>query len=142
VTYASTTEIQIAAGGASKLLELFDWDNDGVADAAVLAQLQLEVDSWIDSYAGRRFSVPIASPAQVLVLHAAEEVVYRARLKRGMVSEEATQGHADRVKWLEGLARGHVVPGDPLPTKASTVRSAWVSRDSDDVSRDKLRGGW
>jgi phage gp36-like protein len=142
VAYASTTEIQAAAGGASRLVQLLDWDNDGAVDTAVLEQLQLEVDSWIDSYAGRRYAVPLADPSAVLRQHAADEVVYRALLKRNMVHPEARDNHAERVKWLEMLARGHVVPSDPHPAKASSVRSAWVSRDTDEVSREKLKGAW
>lgn len=142
MAYASTQEIEIAAGGADRLVQLLDWDNNGIVDPAVIAQLQVEVDSWIDSYAGRRFSVPIQSPSAVLRLHAAEEAVYRARLKRGTVSEEATQAHQDRLQWLEGLAKGLVVPSDPEPSPATTVRSAWVSRDENSISREKMRGAW
>lgn len=143
MAYATTTQIQIAAGGADRYVQLFDWDADGVADAAVVAQVQAEVDAWIDSYAGRRFAVPIASPTQVLTLAAAEEVVYRALVKRGMVAPEHTALHEQRRAWLKDLAEGRVVPSDPHPTKASTSTAAWVDRDGDsDLSRESLKGMW
>jgi phage gp36-like protein len=138
--YASTTQIQIAAGGAVKYVEIFDHDNDGVADATLIAQFQLQVDSWIDSYAGKRYAVPMVAPTQNLVEVAAEEIVYRA--KGNMVSELEQKQHEERIAWLEGVAKGLVVPCDPPPAKASTVRSAWVSNDTNDISREKLKGAW
>lgn len=142
MAYATTTQIQIAAGGADRYVQLFDWDADGVADAAVLTQIGAEVDAWIDSYAGRRFAVPIASPTQALTLAAAEEVVYRALVKRGMAGPDQVQLHEQRRAWLKDLAEGRVVPSDPQPAKATSVRSTWVERDSDDVSREGLKGLW
>jgi phage gp36-like protein len=141
-SYASTTEIQTAAGGAARYVELFDWDGDRAADADVVTQLQLEVDSWIDSFAGRRYKVPLESPSAVLRQHAAEEAVFRARAKRNLAADDDRTAHEERLRWLEHVAAGRVVPCDPLPAKASTNRSAWVSRDGDDVSRDKLKGAW
>lgn len=138
--YATSAQIQVAAGGAAKLVEIFDWDKDGVADAAVIADLQAKVDAWIDSFAGKRFAVPMASPSIALQQLSAEEVVYRG--KRGLVSEYDTDQHKERLSWLEAVAAGKVVPCDPPPAPASTVRSAWVARDTDDVSREKLKGAW
>lgn len=142
MAYATITQIQIAAGGADRLVQVFDWDQDGVADAAVLAQISAEADAWIDSYAGRRFAVPIESPSQVLTLHAAEEVVYRALVKRGMASTEDDKRHEQRVQWLRDLSSGKVVPTDPQPTKASTATAAWVDRAEDDASREGWKGLW
>lgn len=142
MAYATTTQIQIAAGGAARYVQLFDWDADGVADATVVAQIQAEVDAWIDSYAGRRFAVPISSPTQALTLAAAEEVVYRALVKRGMAGPDHVQLHEVRRAWLKDLADGRVVPSDPPPARASTVTTAWVERDTDDVSREGLKGFW
>ncbi len=142
MAYASTTQIQIAAGGADRYVQVFDWDADGVADATVLAQISAEADAWIDSYAGRRYAVPIESPSQVLTLHAAEEVVYRALSKRGMAGPEADKRHEQRVQWLRDLSAGKVVPTDPPPTKASTATTAWVDRADDDTSREGWKGFW
>lgn len=142
MAYATTAQIQIAAGGADRYVQLFDWDADGVADVGVLAQLQLEVDSWIDSYVGRRFAVPLAAPTSVLTLLSAEEVVYRARTKRGMVHDDDHKQREQREKWLDGCAKGRVVPSEPQPAKATSARGTWVERDTDDVSRTNLKGLW
>lgn len=142
MAYATTAQIQIAAGGADRYVQLFDWDADGVADAAVLTQIGAEVDAWIDSYAGRRFAVPIASPTQALTLAAAEEVVYRALVKRGMAGADQVQLHEQRRAWLKDLAEGRVVPSDPPPAKASTSTTAWVDRADDDTSREGWKGFW
>lgn len=141
--YATTSQIQIAAGGAPRFVELFDWDGDTIADAAVVAQIVAEVDAWIDSYAGRRFAVPIATPTQALTLVAAEEVVYRGLAKRGMAGPEHHQAHDARRAWLVDLAAGRIVPSEPEPAAASSIVTAWVERDSEDVvSREALKGAW
>lgn len=138
--YATTSQIAVAAGGTDRYVQLFDWDGDGVADAAAVAQIQAEVESWIDSYAGRRYSVPIAAPSAVLVSHTSEEVVYRALQKRGMTSDVDRERHEARLAWLRDLAGGRVIPNDPKPAGSSSQRSAWVERDG--VSRDGTKGAW
>lgn len=139
--YATTTQIQIAAGGSERFVQLFDWDGDTVADSAVVAQIQAEVDAWIDSYAGRRFAVPISAPSSVLVAHSAAEVVYRAQQRRGMASDTDREQHESRLAWLRDLAGGRVVPSEPQPTAATSVRSGWVDR-TDGLTRDGLKGAW
>lgn len=144
MAYATTDQIQNAAGGAARLVELADFDVDGIADVAVLAQAQAEVDGVIDSYVAKRYAVPVATPSLALQAASAAEVVYWLRSKRGGVADDHRREHEERLKWFEAIAKGHAVPSDPLPTKASTARSAWVERDDDDavVSRASLEGAW
>lgn len=146
MAYATSAQIENAAGGAVELVQLADHDLDGVADTDVLAQATAEVDAMIDSYAGKRYATPISSPTVALQAVAAAEVIYWLRSKRpGLVSTDQRDQHLERVRWLEGIAKGHVVPGDPLPTQASTVRATWVARDADDeegVTRETLKGAW
>lgn len=139
--YATTAQIQVAAGGAVKLVEVFDWDGDGVPDADVIAQLQTEADSWIDSFVGKVAALPIAEPSVQLSALSASEVVYLALDKRRMTTPDDRDGHDRRGKWLASASRSQVVMS-PAPTPAPTIRSAWVSRDTDPVSREGLKGGW
>lgn len=145
MAYASTQQIQIAAGGAEKLAQLADFDADGMVDAAVIAQAQAEVDGWINSYAAKRYAVPLSAPSLAVQACAASEVVYWLRTKRSMITEQDVAAKADRTTWLKGLASGHVVPSDPLPAPSTTVRSAWVERDSEatgQLTRENTEGSW
>jgi phage gp36-like protein len=138
--YATSAQLQAAAGGAAGYVQVFDWDADGSADSAVVAELQAEVDAWIDGYIGTRFAVPVADASGMFARCSAEEVVYRARVKRNMVTDDHRREHDERLSWLRDVAKGLAVPADPQPSKASSSRSAWVDRNTDAVSRDSLKG--
>lgn len=137
--YADQTQIQNAAGGADRLLELADLDHDGVVDAAVITAVQAATDGWIDSYAALRYSVPIANPTDTLIQVAAEECVYRLRQRKGMVPEGEAERHKEREQWLVHLSKGLVRPSDPAPAKSDAVRSAAVVNNRDE-SREGLKG--
>lgn len=139
MTYASQSDIETAAGGAARLVELADWDADGTADAAAIAGVQAATDGWIDSYAALRYAVPIESPTATLVQVAADECVYRLRQRRGMVGEADEQRHKEREAWLVHLSKGLVRPSDPAPSKSDAVRSKVVVNNRD-VSRCTLKG--
>ena len=121
MAYASQSDIETAAGGAVRLVELADWDADGVADATAIAAVQAATDGWIDSYAAVRYAVPVASPTDTLIQVAAEECVYRLRQRRGMASEGDEQRHKEREAWLVHLSKGLVRPSDPAPAKSDAV---------------------
>lgn len=140
MAYATQAQMAVAAGGDARLLELADWDNDGEVDSSVLSQCIAEVDSMIDSYAATRYTVPVADPSVAFQAVAASEYVYWLRQKRSLVSAEHKDEHDERVAWLVRLSKGQVLPSDPTPTKSGAVKSAWVDRTTDDVSRDSLEG--
>ncbi len=141
--YATQAQIQIAAGGADKLVQLADWDHDGVVDADVLAQAQAAADGWIDGYARSRFATPIAVPSSTLIRVAAEEAVYWMRKQRSMLSEDDRKDHEERERWCKDLSAGRVRPDEPLPAQSTAVQSAWVDRpDEQPVSRERLQGFW
>jgi phage gp36-like protein len=140
MAYATQAQMEIAAGGAARLVELSDWDSDGTADTTVIAQCLAEVDSIINSYAAAKYAVPVEDPSVAFQAIAAAEYVYWLTQKRRLVSPEDKEAHDERVAWLVKLSKGQVLPSDPTPTKSSAVKSAWVDRASDDVSRSSLEG--
>lgn len=142
MAYASTVQIEIAAGGRARLVELADLDADSVADAAVIAQACNAVDGMIDSYCGTRYATPLAAPSDVLRELAASEVVYKLHEQRGNVQSDSPmhRAHLERISWLEKVSRGLVNPSSPLPGPSSTMRSAWVER-TEGITRDSLKGG-
>lgn len=146
MSYATTDQIKDAAGGVDSFVELFDWENEatagvlGAAAAARLARMQAEVEAWIDSKLGTRYGVPLSDPSGAFAALVADEVVYKARSRRNMVTETHHDGHKERAAWVNDLATGKAVPSDPQPTPAASNRSAWIDGDCDDVSREGLKG--
>lgn len=141
MAYATMQDLEHAAGGAGRLLALSDFDGDGVIDAAAVEAAQAKADGLIDSYAARRYAVPIDTPSAVLVQCAAEEAVFQLAFRRGMATEQDLGERELRIQWLESLAAGKVRPSDPAPRKSSAV----VNRHDPSrraVSRDGLKGFW
>jgi phage gp36-like protein len=145
VPYTSQSDIEIAAGGTVRLLELTDLDNDGTVSQAALLQAQTAAEEWIHSYAQKRFGVPFPAPIPSLIKqHAAQETVYRLMQLRQMVPDWAKEQHDERHMWLQDLAKGLVTPGvEPTPLKSTEVVPQILDRDDDDASaRNSLRGFW
>ncbi len=144
MSYSSASDVERVAGGAQRLVQLADYDRDGIADAAVIAAAIERADAWINTYAEQSYSVPFATvPTHVREL-SAQEAVYQLKRDRSMVTEDDRSEHEERERWLMRLAKGEVSPGtDPRPPKSSHVRGSAFDRPSDKaVSRDKLRGYW
>lgn len=139
MAYTTTPDLEAAAGGADRLVQLADWDGDGVADASVLASAQSTADSIIDSYAAIRYAVPIESPSAAIVQHAAAEAIYWIRSRRGMLTEDDVRQKELRDKWLDQLSRGRVRPSDPTPPDSTAVKAA-RRVSTRDVSRENLKG--
>ena len=142
MAYASQSHIEMAAGGPERLVELADWNNDGVADTGVITEAQRSADGWIDSYARARFATPIATPSDTLIRVAAEEAIYWIRKQRGMASDDHRKDHAEREQWCKDLAAGKVRPDEPLPTRSTAIRSQYVSHETRTVSRERTKGFW
>lgn len=139
--YASQTEIQHAAGGAERLIQLADWDADGVIDAAVIAEAQEKSDAWIDQYLRMRYGSPVANPSATLRGYAAEQAVYWMKQARSMVGPDEQKQLENRQAQLVAMSKGEIRPDEPLPAKSTAVRPSFRERGGD-VSRDKLKGAW
>ena len=139
--YASATELSMAAGGAERFRDLTDWDGDGVADESVVAEALARADGLIDSYLRLRYATPIAGASDTLKRLSADEAVYWLRKSRGMVSDQDAEQHKERLTLLSQMREGKLRPDEPLPTKSTAVRGAWVNSASD-VSRDGTKGMW
>lgn len=143
--YASDDDLVFAAGGLDRLVQLSDWDNDGVADVSVLAKAKDFADSLINSYASKRYDprAIAANPSLTIRRMAAEEAIYYLRERRGLVSEEDRTSQELRNAWFTKLSEGKVRPDEPLPSSSSAVRPKFVqSDDPDRISRNRLKGAW
>lgn len=137
--YTSQTDIENAAGGNARLVQLADWEGQGAVDAAVIAAVQAAADGWIDGFLNKLYATPIPNPTSTLVQLAAEECVYQLRLRRGQVSEEDQQRRDKRQELLLLMNKGVVRPSNPAPAKSDAVRSEAVVNNRD-ASRENLKG--
>jgi phage gp36-like protein len=144
VAYSVSADVQIAVGGAAKLLALVDHDANGVADTGVVDAAISEADALINSYASKRFAVPFATTPPTIKALSARITARILRRNRTMVLASDVEDEKTDRKWLEQLAAGGVLPGvEPLPSKGSIVTDKAGERDSvKNVSRDKMKGFW
>lgn len=140
--YAPQDQLELAAGGAAKFVQLADLDGNGASDAAFVTRSQAAADGWLDGYIRARHATPIANPSATLIQMAADETIYRMRKARQMVTDDDRLDHQEREKWCEAVATGKVRIDEPLPLKSTAVKSAWVSGDSKAVSREGTKGFW
>ena len=142
MSYATMQDLETAAGGRTRLVQIADRDGDGVPDAEFIAAAQTKAEGLINSYAGKRYAVPVANPSKMLVQVAAEETVYQMILRGSTGPTDAERDEADNRKtWLESLSKGLVVPSDPPPAKASTVKNRF-KRSKRAMSRERSKGFW
>jgi len=143
MAYSTQADLEQACGGPARLVELTDWDEDGAPDAGVIANAIAEADAEIDSYASKRFAVPIDAPLpQQIVRVSARIAIYRLRVARGMPSQSELYTYEKDAQWLKDFAAGDVLAGlEPNPRHAEvTVDAATDRPTTKDVSRRKLRG--
>ncbi len=140
--YATRADVVVAAGGLARLLQIADFDNDGLEDTGLVDGAIDEAEGLIDSYLRKKREVPLAAAPQVIVRMAANMAVYVLKARRDAVTENDRLLEEDRIKWLENFAKGLVTLGvDPAPA-SSPHNQPRVSdkRSSRDESRENLKG--
>lgn len=153
MAYCAQSDVQQAAGGAKRLKQLTDWDNNAAEDPQVIIDAIAAADALIDSFASKRFSVPFNPVPPIVKLVSAElAMLTLARNRTGFDDrmqkrwDELAGTEKGREGWLFQLATGVVTPGgDPLPAKHSTMApdSVELTLPADrDISRDKTGGFW
>ena len=143
--YSVTADVQRAAGGREKLIQLSDQDGAGQIDQAIIDAVIAEADSWINSFFQHRYAVPI-DPAQltkIIVRISAREAVYLMKEDRQGLTDFDKERHDERLEWLTGVKDGTISPGvDPRPTESTSVVPATGNREAltHSLTRDKFEG--
>jgi len=142
MSYASTTDIELAAGGADALIALADWDADGEADESVIARAQEAADGLIDGHLRLRLSTAVldtlrAEPTPTISEIAAAEAVYWMKKSKNMASPEDVEHRKERERQLNLMRDGQFRPADdPSPQRATFVENCG------DITRKNTRGMW
>lgn len=138
MAYSTITEVERAAGGADKLLQLTDRDDTGGADAGVVDLAISEADELITSYAGKRWA-PSSTPL-VLRNLSAKMAARFLRRDRGVPRPTDHDDEIADLKWLGDLADGRVTLPAGTGDAELVVDKAEVRDSARDVSRAKFRG--
>jgi hypothetical protein len=141
MAYTTQQDLEHAAGGAAKLNELADPNNDGSIDLDYLERAQKAADGWIDSHL-RKFSPADlaalrAAPTDTIKRLAAEETIYVLRDwgPLGTTDQELKKREmrADELKMIRA--------DDMRAADTKTARASFIDNDGD-VSRDGTKGMW
>ncbi len=147
MTYATQMQIQIAAGGLNKLLELTDQESSGSINTAVLAEAQGKAVAWIHSQLLIRFAVPVANltadGAAIMARLEADETIYQLIYASPMraIGEFDEAKRKLRMDELQAIATGKMRIDEPSPAPSSAVQANIITRDGP-VTRRGLRGLW
>lgn len=144
MAYATTANVELAVGGAARLLQLSDDDRDGIADAGLIDSAIAEADGLINSYASKRYHVPLTTPTvDIVALSARHAARVLRRYKNQVLASDITDEKNDR-DWLKALSLGQVnLASDPQPPESAIVLDKAQPRESTkNVSRERLKGYW
>jgi len=137
--YTTTQDLEHAAGGIDRLIELADWDRDGTADPVVLDRAQREADGFVDAHL-RRFSAADlaalrANPTDTIRRIASKEAIYQIRESRGAITSDDMKLREERARELRDMRADDLRAQDQ-----KTPRGRFVENTSD-FARDKWSGG-
>lgn len=138
--YTTQQDLDDAAGGSARFVELADFDGDGVADAAMVARAQAAADGFVDAHL-RKFSPADlaalrATPTSTIKRIAADETIFRLREQRRQIGQDDRDSQKLRRDELAAMRTDDLRPADTKAPRAVFVEN------TDDVSREGLKGGW
>ena len=145
MAYSTQAQVQEAAGGAPRLLQLTDWDGTGQVDATRVTSAIKSADATIDSYIGRRLKTAVADggvPDAVQEL-SAELAALKLKERRGQFSADDERALGVLLERLGAMARGGLAVGrssDDLEASAGVV--AKKLKAATPGSREKTKGFW
>jgi phage gp36-like protein len=140
--YATAADVQVAAGGVKRLLQITDIDGDALEDTGVVDAALDEAEAMINSYARKKFEVPFTTVPEIIKRTAANLAVWVLKRNIDALTEQDSMTHDAQIEWLEGLASGKVDPGvTPSPTASAHNQPSTTDRPtSKAVSRENLKG--
>ena len=145
MAYSTKGDLEKSAGGVQPLIELTADAGAIVADAAALARAISAADEWINSYLTERYAIPLSPIPQRVRETSADEAVYRLRKSRLMHTDRDREDHAERLAWLDDIARGRATLGTAKAVGiAGQSRTSTGTRSSVDgaVNRESTKGVW
>lgn len=145
-------DLERALGGAQVLVELLDFDGDGVADATSVSEILVEADEEANSYIGETVNVSDATVATAPLLLMREKAcaVYLVWLRgtRSQAMPDAVrQARLDAIEWYKDVRDRRAGLGTTTkPATAQFVEQVTLQPSDTLVSqsspRQRFRGMW
>jgi phage gp36-like protein len=140
MAYSTITDVEHAAGGNDRLLQLTDWGEDSAVGEAAVEKAIAEADAWIDSIVGKRVETPLGEVHPLIQMISSSEAVFRLRSYRSMISDADMLLHKEREETLKDIAAGRITLGD-VPKSRHIVDRQTATNDVA-ISRARMRGFW
>ena len=116
MSYA-TLQDAIDLYGETYVLTSVDRDEDGASDTTAITDALTQASSFIDSYLGARYDVPIPAPVPaLLVKYEVDIAIYQLSADAGTGTDEKRRRYEDAEKWLINVAKGVASLGLDDPT--------------------------
>ena len=124
--YITNADIEERLGSVA-YVQLADDDGNGVAEVGVVDEARLGAEGEVNSYLGRRYSVPVSLTthpdlADVLASFTLDLAEYRLRLRRPPVPDDARRRRDQAIEWLTRVAEGRIELPSAVGVAASSAR--------------------
>lgn len=143
MAYSDQAALEQHTGGPDGLIQLADYDGDGVADAAVVTNAIADADGIINAYVNKQVMVPIVTVPPVVKNLSARLALYSLRMAKRMVDPDTHGKQFDLdMKLLTDIRDGVISLGvDPAPPAASARIDRVTDRPTSKArSRANMRG--
>lgn len=143
--YSTSADVQIAAGGETKLIQLSDIDSEQEINAAQVTAAIEEADGVIDAYIGKRWATPLTAPGTAIKWISARLSVIVLKIRRNMATERDMENRALIIEELENIAMGKSLPATtdtPTGTSPEVKDDQVDPSEKRDFERTNLRGFW
>jgi phage gp36-like protein len=135
-TYCTEADL-IEAYGAEQVLIASDRDGSGVSDPGVIAAAIAAASDEMDSYIGVKYELPLSATPQVMQDWCCVVTMFRMSPEASALTEEKRNRYNDAVKWLSGVAKGHITLGvsegnetaDDVPTLSAGTTTRQFTRE-------------
>ena len=143
-------DLERALGGADVLVQLLDFDGDGVADSSSVTEILAEVDAEANSYIQIRVDLSSAglATAPLLLMREKACAAYLCYLRGTRAGQgmppNIEQARRDAIEWYEKVGAGTATIGT-VTKPASDLQVEQVARSTDALPRvtwDTLKGFW
>lgn len=127
----------------SELIRLTDEEDAGVIDTDKVDTAISTAEVEINAYLGKQYSLPLASPPEIVTKLAADLAIRNLYLlSNGGVPESREKQAANAIKMLVMIAEGKLTLGvdDPQAGMGSSSNSVQLTSAARVFSREKMRG--
>lgn len=138
MAYATLSDL-VDAFDEVEVLQLSDRDDDGTADADVIALVQERSQSLIDGYLRGRYSLPLSAPYPAVIL-GIDCDLQRYFLCDNAVSDRIKDGYDAAMMLLKDIASGKVLLPLAVATSGDISGGVTLSAPTRVFSRDTLAG--